>query len=89
QHCCVEGGPRLLYLSYEDAGGTAERVDLCDAIFRPVRGLWILSGYILSREGAAALLRAMPVIGPVDMWLNYRFGELGALALSSPVILQR
>lgn len=89
QHCCAEGGPRLLYLSYEDAGGTAERVHICDALFRPVRGLWFLSGYILSREGAAALLRAMPVIGPVDMWLNYRFGELGALALSSPVILQR
>lgn len=89
QHCCAEGGPRLLYLSYEDAGGTAERINLCDALFRPVRGLWFLSGYILSREGAEALLRAMPVIGPVDMWLNYRFGELGALALSSPVILQR
>lgn len=89
QHCCAEGGPRFLYLSYEDAGGTAERINLCDALFRPVRGLWFLSGYILSREGAEALLRAMPVIGPVDMWLNYRFGELGALALSSPVILQR
>jgi len=89
QHCSAEGGPRLLYLSYEDAGGTAERIKLCNALFRPVRGLWFLSGYILSREGAEALLRAMPVIGPVDMWLNYRFGELGALALSSPVILQR
>ncbi|EKB9382439.1 glycosyl hydrolase family protein [Pseudomonas aeruginosa] len=89
QHCCAEGGPRLLYLSYADAGGTAERVDLCDSLFRPVRGLWFLSGYVLSREGAAALLRAMPVIGPVDMWINYRFGELGALALASPVILQR
>lgn len=89
QHCRAEGGPRLLYLSYENAGGTAERVDLCDAVFRPVRGLWFLSGYVLSREGAAALLRAMPVIGPVDMWMNYRFGELGALALTSPVISQR
>jgi GR25 family glycosyltransferase involved in LPS biosynthesis len=89
QHCCADGGPSLLYLSYADAGGTAERVDLCDALFRPVRGLWFLSGYVLSREGAAALLRAMPVIGPVDMWMNYRFGELGALALASPVILQR
>ena len=61
-----EGGPRFLYLSYADAGGTAVRVDVCDALFRPVRGLWFLSGYVLSREGAAALLRAMPVIGPVD-----------------------
>lgn len=89
RRCRANGGPRLLYLSYEDAGGTAERADVCDALFRPKRGLWFLSGYVLSRDGAAALLRAMPVVGPVDMWINYRFEELGALALSSPAILQR
>jgi GR25 family glycosyltransferase involved in LPS biosynthesis len=89
RRCRAEGGPRLLYLSYEDAGGTAERTDVCDALFRPKRGLWFLSGYVLSREGAVTLLRAMPVVGPVDMWINYRFEELGALALSSPAILQR
>lgn len=84
-----ERGPHLLYLSYADAGGTADRADPCDALFRPVRGLWFLSGYVLSREGAAAILRAMPVVGPVDMWINYRFQELEVLALSSPAILQR
>ncbi len=89
RRCRNEGGPRLLYLSYADAGGTAERADVCDALFRPIRGLWFLSGYVLSREGAAVLLRAMPVVGPVDTWVNYRFEELGALALSSPAILQR
>src|SRR5882724_1254131 len=89
RRCRAEGGPRLLYLSYADAGGTAGRLDVCDALFRPARGLWFLSGYVLSREGAAALLRAMPVIGPVDLWINYRFDELRALALSSPAILQR
>lgn len=89
ERCSTEGGPRLLYLSYADAGGTADRADPCEVLFRPVRGLWFLSGYVLSRKGAAALLRAMPVIGPVDMWINYQFQELGALALSSPVILQR
>ena len=82
-------GPHLLYLSYEDAGGSAKRVDACESIFRPVRGLWFLSGYVLSREGAESLLKAMPVVGPVDMWMNYRFDELSALALSSPAILQR
>lgn len=85
----AESGPGLLYLSYADAGGTAVRGDPCDTLFRPVRGLWFLSGYVLSREGAAALLRAMPVVGPVDLWMNYRFAELGALALSSPAIAQR
>jgi GR25 family glycosyltransferase involved in LPS biosynthesis len=83
------GGPRLLYLSYEDAGGGAVRSDVCDALFRPERGLWFLSGYVLSRQGAEMLLRAMPVVGPVDMWMNYRFEEMEALALASPAILQR
>lgn len=89
KRCSDEGGPRLLYLSYADAGGTAERIDLGDGLFRPLRGLWFLSGYVLSRDGAASLLRAMPVIGPVDLWMNYRFEALGALALSLPAILQR
>lgn len=87
--CAAEGGPKLLYLSYSDAGGTAVRDEVCDILFRPVRGLWFLSGYVVSREGAAAILRAMPVVGPVDLWMNYRFAELGALALTSPVIAQR
>lgn len=81
-------GPHLLYLSYKDAGGTAERADPCGALFRPVRGLWFLSGYVLSRQGATALLRAMPVVGPVDLWINQRFDELRVLALSSPALLQ-
>jgi GR25 family glycosyltransferase involved in LPS biosynthesis len=81
-------GPHLLYLSYKDAGGTAERADRCAALFRPARGLWFLSGYVLSRQGAAALLRAMPVVGPVDLWINHRFSQLRVLALSSPALLQ-
>jgi GR25 family glycosyltransferase involved in LPS biosynthesis len=87
--CAAEGGPRLFYFSYSDAGGTAVRDDACESLFRPRRGLWFLSGYVLARDGAAALLRAMPVVGPVDLWMNYRFAELGALALTSPAIAQR
>ncbi|HEX4738813.1 MAG TPA: family 16 glycosylhydrolase [Allosphingosinicella sp.] len=84
-----DGGPHLLYLSFKDAGGMATRADACDALFQPVRGLWFLSGYVLSRDGAAALLKAMPVVGPADLWMNYRFAELGALALTRPAIMQR
>lgn len=89
RRCAAEGGPKLLYVSYSDAGGTADRADECDGLFRPLRGLWFLSGYVLSREGAVVLLRAMPVVGPVDLWMNYRLDELGALALGSPAIAQR
>jgi GR25 family glycosyltransferase involved in LPS biosynthesis len=86
---CRGKGPHLLYLSYADVGGPTERVDVCNGLFKPQKGLWFLSGYVLSKEGAAALLRAMPVIGPVDMWINYHFDELGALALTPPPIMQR
>ncbi|NNH55507.1 family 16 glycosylhydrolase [Rhizobium laguerreae] len=82
-------GPQLLYLSYEDAGGTATRTHISDDLFRAIRGLWLLSGYVLSRRGAEALLRSMPVVGPVDMWINYHLESLGAQALTSPAILQR
>ncbi len=82
-------GPGLFYLSYSDAGGTAAREEPCRHVFRPARGLWFLSGYVLSRSGAASLLRAMPVVGPVDLWMNYRFAELGVLALMKPAIAQR
>lgn len=89
RYCRSQGGPRLLYVSYADADGTAERIVLGDDLFRPVRGLWFLSGYILSRKGAEILLKAMPVNGPVDLWMNYRFEALDAVALSSPALLQR
>lgn len=83
------GGPAMLYLSYEDAGGTCERADVRGTLFRPVRGIWFLCGYILSRGGAQALLRAMPVVGPVDMWINRQFDWLRPLAVMTPAILQR
>lgn len=82
-------GRTMLYLSYEDAGGTCERADVGATLFRPVRGLWFLCGYVLSRGGAQALLRAMPVVGPVDMWINRQFDWLRPLAVMTPAILQR
>jgi hypothetical protein len=54
-----------------------------------LRGFWFLCGYVLSRDGAKALLRAMPVVGPVDMWINRQFHWLRPLAVMTPAILQR
>lgn len=82
-------GLNIVYLSYEDAGGTCERADVGGTLFRPVRGLWFLCGYVLSRSGAKSLLRAMPVVGPVDMWINRQFYWLKPLAIITPAILQR
>lgn len=85
----IAGNPDLVFLSYEDAGGTAVREDEREGVFRPIRGLWHLSGYVLSQRGATKLLRSMPVRGPVDLWMNYRLAELSALAMTSPAIGQR
>ncbi|WP_243395401.1 family 16 glycosylhydrolase [Nocardioides currus] len=88
-HSRDEQGPQFVYLSYSLADLTAPRHRSSDAVFRPTRGLWFLSGYVLSQEGASALLHAMPVVGPVDLWMNYRLAELDAFALGKPALLQR
>jgi len=72
------------YLSYADARwNKPPRADVCDALFRPERGLSVPVGLLsLSREGAETLICARcGRSGPVDMWINYRLqGDGWALA---------
>jgi GR25 family glycosyltransferase involved in LPS biosynthesis len=79
----------VLYLSYKEALTGAIRKPVSDLLFRPLRGMWQLSGYVLSRRGAQSLLDALPVRGPVDLWINRRFSRLKVLATRTPVIEQR
>ena len=88
-----EGGAtqrfHILYLSYKEVKDGAQKTFVSRSLFRPVRGLWYLSGYVLSREGAAKLLTLLPCRGPVDMWINHQFGALDVLATKRPIISQR
>lgn len=79
----------LLYLSYQEALTRTPRVPVSDFLFRPQRGLWQLSGYVLSRDGAKKLLERLPVRGPVDLWINHQFGSLDVLATQTSIIEQR
>ena len=79
----------LLYLSFEEARGGAEKEYLSEYLMRPIRGLWNLSGYVLSREGARKLLMLLPVRGPVDLWLNQQFQKLNVFSSTSSLIEQR
>src|SRR5680860_197004 len=79
----------ILYLSYKEVRHGAQKTFLSSSVFRPVRGLWYLSGYVLSREGAAKLLRLLPCRGPVDLWTNHQFGALDVRATRQPIINQR
>lgn len=79
----------ILYLSYEEVKHGAPKTFLSSNVFRPVRGLWYLSGYILSRKGAEKLLNLLPCRGPVDLWINHQFKLLDVYAIKRPIIFQR
>jgi GR25 family glycosyltransferase involved in LPS biosynthesis len=79
----------ILYLSYEEAKYGAPKVFLSNNVFCPVRGLWYLSGYVVSREGAEKLLGLLPCRGPIDLWLNHQFKYLDVRAIRRPIICQR
>jgi hypothetical protein len=79
----------VLYVSYAEARHGAPKELLSENVFRPERGLWFLSGYVLSRKGAQALLQLLPCRGPIDLWINHKFRAIDVRALRRPVINQR
>jgi Glycosyltransferase involved in LPS biosynthesis len=85
----LKGSLDLLYLSYKEVMNGAQKVFISKNIFCPVRGLWYLSGYILSRRGASELLKRLPCRGPVDLWINHQFEGLTVRATSRSIIAQR
>lgn len=85
----IKGKFDVLYLSYLEVKNGAPKTILSSHLFRPVRGLWHLSGYVLSREGAEKLIRLLPSHGPIDLWINHQFKELNVLAAKQSVISQR
>ncbi len=79
----------ILYLSYREVKDGAPKTFLSRSVFRPLRGLWFLSGYVLSRDGAEKLLGLLPCRGPVDLWINHQFDRLDVRANRNSVISQR
>jgi len=79
----------ILYLSYKEAKYGAPKELLSRSLFRPERGLWFLSGYVLSKTGAQKLLKLLPCYGPIDLWINHKFKDINVRAIRKPVINQR
>ena len=79
----------VLYLSYKEVKNGAPKTFTSQNVFRPLRGLWYLSGYVLSRSGAEKLLRRLPCRGPVDLWINHQFAALDVRATKRSTISQR
>lgn len=79
----------ILYVSYREVRDGAPKELVSKQLFRPERGLWYLSGYVLAKKGAQALLDLLPCRGPIDLWINHKFRELDVRALRRSVINQR
>lgn len=79
----------FLYVSYMEAMNGAPKHLLSRHVFVPERGLWYLSGYILSRQGARKLLDLLPCRGPVDLWINHQFSKLNVFATRRALVRQR
>ncbi|SDL55674.1 family 16 glycosylhydrolase [Pedobacter antarcticus] len=79
----------LLYLSYEEVKHGAPKTFLSKMLFQPERGLWNLSGYVISKKGAERLLELLPCKGPVDLWMNHQFKKLNVCAIRKSIIDQR
>lgn len=79
----------VLYLSYKEVRHGAPKSAVSQNVFRPERGLWYLSGYVLSKRGAQQLIALLPVRGPVDLWINQKFHEMDVRAVRRSVIAQR
>ncbi len=85
----LQGKFDILYLSYLEVKHGAPKTILSRNVFRPMRGLWHLSGYVLSRNGAEKLLGLLPCRGPIDLWINQQFKTLDVLAAKHSLISQR
>ena len=79
----------ILYLSYVEAKHGAPKRFVSENTFLPYRGLWHLSAYVLSRDGAQRLLGMLPCRGPIDLWINQQFDRLNVRAVKKPIISQR
>lgn len=79
----------VLYASYKEVRHGAPKELVSKNVFRPERGLWCMSGYVLSKKGAQTLLGLLPCRGPVDLWINHKFQDIDVRALRRSVINQR
>lgn len=79
----------LIYISYKEVDHNPEIKQITNNLSVPKRGLWWFSGYILSHQGAKKLLDKLPVVGPVDLWINHKFDELNVLVCNDSIINQK
>ena len=79
----------LFYLSYSPSSDGFKYDLYKNNLLKIHKGIWWLSGYILSYEGVKKLVDNFPVVGVVDMWINHIIPSMNVYSTRRLLIDQR
>lgn len=57
-------------------------------LIRLYNGVWWMSSYVLTRKAAQKLVDSLPIVGPVDVWINYQFENMNTFMTIGNLIEQ-
>lgn len=77
----------ILYLSY-CFSHTPVVKEFSENLEKAERGVWWLSGYIVSYEGAKKLMEGLPIKDAVDVWINHQFHKMNVFLVKGWPIYQ-
>lgn len=66
----------ILYLSTLPSRYGFKWEECSEDLIKVHNGVWWFSGLLVSERAAKKLTEAFPIIGPVDVWINYQFKDL-------------
>ena len=70
----------IFYVSYQPCMYGFESEPYSEDLVKINSGVWWLSGVFISQRAAKKLIDNLPVIGPVDVWINYHMDDLNVYA---------
>jgi len=79
----------IIFVSYKRVERSPDIKRISKYLLIPKRGIWWFSGYILSYNGAKKLLNKLPVIGPIDLWINHMFANISVYLSNESIISQK
>ena len=66
----------IFYVSYQPCVFGFKSELYTEDIVKIKSGVWWLSGVFISQRAAKKLVDNFPIIGPIDVWINYQFDDL-------------
>jgi len=66
----------IFYVSYQPCFYGFKSEPYSEDLVKITSGVWWLSGVFISQRAAKKLVDNFPIIGPIDVWINYHFDDL-------------